>query len=171
MPQRIRISLSGNPPSNPFQHSSGLRALLYGWLEQSSPTLAQTVHNANQVKPFTISPVERKPGRDTTCFFDVSVLADWFSSSVLQGLSCSNGEIRLGHERYMITGWEVVRQADWEELLQCGRCRRDYRFKILTPAAHHASGMVRKSIVSPSPELYVALTDRKHDTQPSDAPV
>ena len=154
MPQKIRINLSGTPPNNPFQHASGLRALLYGWLQQSSRNVAQTVHDANQAKPFTISPLGREDNRDSGCFFDVSLLADWLSSPVLDGLSDSSQMIRLGREGYVITGWNVVRQANWESLLDCGNRPRDFAFRILTPTAHHTPGIVRKSIVAPSPELY-----------------
>lgn len=154
MPQKIRIHLAGNPPPNPFQHSSGLRALLYGWLEQSSRTLAETVHNANQAKPFTISPISPNLDGNAECFFDISILSDRFSSPVLEGLSGGCKKIRLGHDAYAITKWEVIRQAGWEDLLKCGGYRKDFRFELRTPVAHHSTGHVRKSVVSPSPELY-----------------
>lgn len=152
MPQRIRIHVSGNPPSNPFQHSTGLRAVLYGWLEHNGAAIATALHDANQVKPFTLSPLGAS--RDGECFFDVAILTDWLSAPMLDGLSSGRREIRLGRDDYAIAGWEVTHEADWESLLGCGGRTKEFAFRILTPAAHHAPGAIRKSIVTPSPELY-----------------
>ena len=154
MPLKIRIHLSGNPSANPYQHSNGLQALFYSWLKRSSSSLASQVHDANQSKPFSISPINYMKTPGSECFFDVSILTDWLASPVLDGLTASADAVRLGNEYYNHLGYEVVQRSEWQEMLECSRIKTDFPFNILTPVAHHAPGQWRKSIVVPSPERY-----------------
>jgi len=154
MPQKICVHLQGEPPLNPFKHASGLRALVYGWLGQSSQSVAASVHDANQPKPFAISPLGANLPHAGRCSFEVSVLTDWLLTPLLEGLSSGPSEITLGREEYAIAGWELARHVAWDSLLECARRPASFRIEALTPTAHHAQGVVRRSIVTPSPELY-----------------
>ncbi len=154
MPCKIRIHLQGEAPCNPFQHSAGIQALFYNWLSFGNDSVAARIHDANQSKPFNLSPLSCNPNNDNECFFDVSILTDWLISPLVEGISRIGAKIHLGCEEYEFLGYEMISHSDWRNLLEHYDARTYYSFIILTPAAHHAPGVIRRSIVMPSPERY-----------------
>jgi CRISPR/Cas system endoribonuclease Cas6 (RAMP superfamily) len=158
MPQRLRFALQGRHPAHPFQHATGLRALVMGWLRAADPGLSEQVHDANQPKPLNISPIWYEADTPGAMCFEVSVLVDWMVAPLLEGARLGAAEIRLGPQAFRMGQPEVVAAARWEELL--GRDAGGlaaFEFRVLSPTAHHVSGLepgIRKSVVLPSPELY-----------------
>ncbi len=152
MPIKLRFPLEGEPPPSPYQHATGLRALLLRWLEGEDPELSSMIHDSNQPKPYTVSPLwsETAPGRH---YFEVSVLSDWIAEPLVAGMSRSGEWIRLGMQRYRILPPKPVSSATWAELLE-GGLPKELTFRLLSPTAHHLSGSFRKSVVLPTPELY-----------------
>jgi CRISPR-associated endoribonuclease Cas6 len=143
MPLKIRITLAGEPPANPFQHATGLRALVLRWLQ-----------TADQAKPFRISPLQTEREERSRSWFETAVLADEIATPLMQGVKGSREEIRLGPQIFRLLSAEVVDAVSWQELLTPAPERDTWEFQLLTPTAHHAAGLFRKSIVLPDPENY-----------------
>ena len=114
MPQIIKIELSGRAPETPFDHATGLRALVLQWLKSVDAELATTIHDANQPKPYTISPLWNREGRNETLEFEIAVLTDWLADALLVGIRQSPQTIRLGQKEYARTGLEVKSKRAWE---------------------------------------------------------
>src|SRR5450755_3325849 len=88
VPQILRFILDGRPPQHPFQHATGLRAVVLDWVRRADPVLSQQIHDANQSKPFSISPLWNEEG---FAMFEVAVLADSLLAPLLEGIE-SAGE-------------------------------------------------------------------------------
>ena len=153
MPQIIQIELSGRAPATPFDHATGSRALVLKWLKCVDDELATTIHDANQPKPYTISPLWNREGRVDTLTFEIAVLTDWLTAALLEGVRQSPKTVRLGQQEYARTAVEVKSKREWEDFFSPSYTH-EFAFQLLTPTAHHAPGDARKSIVLPSPELY-----------------
>jgi CRISPR/Cas system endoribonuclease Cas6 (RAMP superfamily) len=125
-------------------------------LDGAAPETAAQIHNANQLGPLTISPLWCKPGSGKASVFEVAVLADWLVEPLIAGVEASPIEIRLGPQPFSLTGWEVSTAATWHDLLAPAPAGwRQFECELKTPTAHHQRQPFRKSIVLPSPELYV----------------
>jgi CRISPR-associated endoribonuclease Cas6 len=152
MPQILRFILEGEPPQHSFQHATGLRALVLDWVRQADPALSQVIHDANQSKPFRISPLWSEEGK---VWFDVAVLAEEVVAPLLEGLRLAGRAIRLGRQTFHIRELTRVAESGWQDLLAPpDHPPRVFTFRLYSPTAHHAPGEFRKSVVLPSPELY-----------------
>jgi len=154
MPQRLRFTLRGERPPHPFQHATHLRALVLAWLAGADPTLATEIHDANQPKPFTISPLYETNGMSGYHWFEVSLLADDLLDPLILGMSRAKEEVRLGTQWFRLEKPSAVASARWDELWTPGAGMDDFSIRVLSPTAHHLAGPYRKSAVLPSPELY-----------------
>ncbi len=157
MPQILRFHLQGTSKGGPFQHAKGLYALvLRQWLAGVVPEAATQIHNAYQLGPLAISPLWHNLNSKNANFFDVVVLADWLVNPLLEGIETSPKEIRLGPQAFHLMRWEVSDSATWQDLLMPPPDDwRQFTFELVTPTAHHQRHPFRKSIVLPSPELYI----------------
>jgi len=152
MPHVFRCELAGPAPQNPYQHTSGLRALVLQWIAASDAALAESLHASNKPKPYSIGPLV-VAGEDVV-EFDVSVLSDDVTWSMLKGIELLGPRVRLGRCVYVMTGpVSYVHERTWDELLQA-QVRRSWRFALLSPVAHHAKGRLRKAVVLPDPANY-----------------
>ena len=155
MPAKLRFHLRGEAPAHPFQHMSGLRALVLGWLGRAQPMLTAALHDENQPKPYSIGPLLSDEGADGEFRFEVSLLDDRLIAP-LQEAAAQEREIRLGRQRFTLAS-PPERRADvaWEELIPHEvRQRPCMMVRLLTPTAHHAAGPHRKAVLAPSPETY-----------------
>jgi CRISPR-associated endoribonuclease Cas6 len=155
VPSKLRFHLTGEPPAHPFQHASGLRALLLDWLGRTAPERAADLHQANQPKPYTISPLWPEENDTAHLWFDVSLLDDRLAP-LLSVAAGEEQEVRLGPQHFTLASLPERREAiAWEELVPEVVCQRPRLLvRLLTPTAHHAAGPHRKVVVSPSPETY-----------------
>ena len=151
MPIKLRFVLEGAAPVSPFQHATGLRAVVLDWVRRADPELSQEIHDANQSKPFSISPLWNEQGFS---LFEVAVLADSLIAPLLEGIAQAGETVRLGRHSYRLREQEAVGAITWEELLTPCPSAREFAFRMLSPTAHHAPGELRKSVVLPAPELY-----------------
>ena len=151
MPMKLRFVLEGPEPGSPFRHATGLRAVMLDWIRRADPDLSQEIHDANQAKPFSISPLWSEKG---FAMFEVAVLADSLLAPLLEGIERAGETVRLGHQTYSLREWHPFGAVTWEELLTPRPMAREFGFRIVSPTAHHAPGELRKSVVLPSPELY-----------------
>lgn len=149
MPTRLRFPLDGPPPAEPHSHAAGLYRLVLDWLDRACEGLSAPVHDANQVKPLSISPVWQEEGRP---YFEVSVLADWLLEPLLAG-AAGVETARLGTMSYRIGRPEVVLQAAFESM-RAGRSESAWGFRLLSPTAHRPAGPVERQVVLPAPDLY-----------------
>jgi len=155
MPKRLRFYLEGEAPKSPFQHSTGLRATIFRWLAESDSCLAKLLHDANQVKPLSITPLWSASRLPDGPYFEVSILADLPEHLLTGSLERGGTWVTLGRATYKLVRWETVASASWESLLRVSNVPcAEFDFQMLTPTAHHREGCLRKSIVLPSPELY-----------------
>lgn len=152
MPEKVRFTLRGEAPRNPHQHSSGLRALVLGWIAATQPGIAVSFHEAGAPKPYSIGPMAAIASSE--CCFEIAILADWLSAVLLEGSANPGDPILLGQQRYQLASSPAtVMKADWNDLI--GRpARRPWRLGLLTPTAHHASAKPRRVVVAPDPALY-----------------
>ena len=152
MPHVFRCQLAGPAPQNPYQHTAGLRALLLRWIAGNDEDLAESLHASNRPKPYSIGPLVIAD--DNILEFDVSVLSDDITWSILRGIERLGPKVRLGRFGYMMTGpVSYVHEQSWDELLQA-QVRRSWRFALMSPVAHHAKGSLRKAVVLPDPVNY-----------------
>jgi len=151
MPIRLRFVLEGAGAVSPFQHATGLRAVIFDWIRRADPDLAKEIHDANQSKPFSISPLWSERGFS---LFEVAVLSDDLIAPLLEGIERAGDTVRLGRQTYRLRDQEAVGAVTWEELLHAAPTAREFGFRLISPTAHHAPGELRKSVVLPSPELY-----------------
>lgn len=174
MPYKLQFQLAGEPPAYPYSVATGLRAVAFGWICAADAALAKTIHDANQSKPLSISPLWTVAGEQRVCLFEIAVLADSLLPVFLEGIQRSSDQIRLGNRHYTLTTVDVVAAATWQDLLAPPASGNpEFEFEILSPAAHHmpsghnpqiepetdapeepATAKIRKSIVLPTPELY-----------------
>lgn len=152
MPVKLQFTLHGEPPLHPYQHVTGLRAVVLRWIESVDPALSAMIHDANQSKPYTLSPLWQVSPHIFQ--FTVAVLADEILDPLLRGLALQPDEIRLGSRRFRMEQAETVVEASWQELLHPLDDVRQFEFRLHSPAAHHATGEFRKTIPLPTPELY-----------------
>jgi len=155
MPLKLRFHLHGPPPASPFQHGAGLQALVLGWVAAGDPDTAARLHDANQPKPYAISPLWPAAGDADSRFFDVSLLVDSLAQLLIDGASRS-ASVQLGPLCYRLRGDVESRDSvSYPELVaQAKPTSTRFRLRLLTPTAHHAPGDFRKAIVLPSPENY-----------------
>jgi CRISPR-associated endoribonuclease Cas6 len=151
MPIKLRVVLEGPEPVSPFRHATGLRAVALDWIRRADPGLSQEIHDANQSKPFNISPLWSEEG---FAMFEVVLLADSLIAPFLEGIESAGETVRLGNQTYSLREWHSFGAVTWEELLSPCPTARDFGFRMASPTAHHAPGELRKSVVLPSPELY-----------------
>jgi CRISPR-associated endoribonuclease Cas6 len=151
MPIKLRIHLEGPEPGSVFRHATGLRAVTLDWIRRADPNLSQEIHDANQSKPFSISPMWSEEG---FAMFEVAVLADSLIAPLLAGIESAGETLRLGPQTYALRKWQTFGAVTWEELLTPRPTAREFGFRMASPTAHHAPGELRKSVVLPSPELY-----------------
>ena len=155
MPTILRFFLEGPRPPSPYRHAKGLYRIVLDWVAAASPETATQIHDADQLKPYTISPLWNASPPGGGCWFEVSVLPDGLIEAFLSGLSRSPADIELGPQRFRIAGWEVRAAAGWNDLLAPLPKRRDaFPFDVRTPTACRAGGEFRKNIVVPDPVLY-----------------
>jgi CRISPR-associated endoribonuclease Cas6 len=155
MPQKIRFQLEGRPPVQAFQYATAMRALVLRWLHAADPQLSQEIHDANQPKPLTVSPLWRNEGTERGCWFEVAVLADELAPTLWEGILVSPDTIRLGTQTYAIRSVEKGDAARWEDLAVVPVAPVDeFEMAMLSPTAHHLPGELRKSVVLPDPENY-----------------
>ena len=159
MPLTLKITLQPEPRARMNAHPLGLRAVVYDWIRRADPEAAQAIHDANQPKPYNIGPLLPWPGADPrtpgAVAFEVSVLVDWVGDLIVAGAADAATGMRLGRDHFRIAGPpELVRRASWEELMQSERAAARWRFRLVSPTAHHAAGEHRKAVVLPSPENY-----------------
>lgn len=153
MPQILQITLDGPAPRDPFQHMSGLRVMLLDcWECRNDPLMAGLLHDANQPKPYTVSPLRAGPGAGRVSFH-VSVLIDGLADALWTRLG---PDVRLGTARFSLAGPPVlVGAASWEELRQTPAPPVPrWTVRLETPTAHHPPGPVRKVVWLPTPEAY-----------------
>jgi len=152
MPIRLSIPLHGRPPEHSFQHITGLRAVVLGWLNAANPALAEELHKMEGPKPYTISPVW---ARDGDRGFDICLLDHRLLTPLVTGFGASGPEIRLGNQWFQAGRPVVQQEQSWEEMpAPPPDNAHRLEIRLATPTAHHAPGPFRKSIVLPSPELY-----------------
>ena len=157
MPVRLQFPLEGPPPLTPFQHATGLRALVLSWIKAVDPALSAAVHDDPGPKPYSISPLWET---DSGPVFELSLLSEPLTQAVLAGMEAtgigpSGGDIRLGSQAYRVYPPRPAQTAGWESLGRVPTEREHLlELRLLTPTAHHATGPFRKSIVLPQPELY-----------------
>jgi CRISPR-associated endoribonuclease Cas6 len=157
MPLKLRVILAGTPPQNPFQHAKGLRALALRWIAAVDPAMAEEMHEANQPKPYSISPLWRDNSPEGECRFEIGLLVDDLAAPILQGMGRCERSIHLGDQPFTIRDVRVFAETGWTDLLSPPkRTVHELAFRLSTPTAHHAAGPLRKSIVTPSPETYFA---------------
>ena len=155
MPLKLRFQLHGPPPVSPFQHAAGLQASLLRWVAASDPQTATLLHDANQPKPYAVSPLWSTPGRARSLFFDVSVLVDSLADPIAEGARREEA-MRLGHQHYRLDRDIEIHDAVTYADIVAQAPPRASRFpiRLLTPTAHHARNACRKAIVLPAPENY-----------------
>jgi CRISPR-associated endoribonuclease Cas6 len=155
MPYRLRIHLKGPTPQSAYQHSAGLRALLLSWIEEQNPDLSQAFHDANQPKPYTVSPLNAASSGQHSLFFDVSLTTDWLLEMILNSCPKTGNSIRLGPQGFMVSAEPEIIVADsWETLIEGARPFKRATVTLMSPTASHAPGILRKVIVLPAPENY-----------------
>lgn len=155
MPQKLRYFLDNELTVSPYQHGKGLRAVVFDWLHKADPSLSEQVHDANQLKPYTISPLWSNPTVAGRSYFEISILVDEIASLILAGSQQQEQCIRLGNQHFKINSVELDTVKSWDNLLDPMTALFSYyNICLLSPTAHHASGLYRKTIVLPSPELY-----------------
>jgi len=155
MPIRLRFHLRGDAPTHPFQHMSGLRALVLEWVGRTQPARSAVLHDENQPKPYSLSPLRAGEGAAGQFWFEASLLDDRLAP-LLQEAAAQEGEMWLGRQRFELAS-PPERRADiaWEELISHEVCERPCMMvRLLTPTAHHAAGPCRKAVLAPSPETY-----------------
>jgi len=132
---------------------SGLRAVVYHWIALADPDTAAFLHDANQPKPFVISPIHHERGAELS--FTLAITADWLTELFLRGVRLGGPHIELGRRPFRLLEMpEVVREIDWHQLQSGGEHAYRWRLRLLTPTAHHAAGALRKAVPLPSPENY-----------------
>jgi len=155
MPAKLRFHLRGEAPTHPFQHMSGLRALVLEWLGRAQPERSAWLHRENQPKPYSLSPLLPEEGEAEGLRFEVSLLDDRLAP-LLEQAAAQESEIRLGRQRFTLASPPERRAGvAWEELIPPQVCQRPSMVvRLLTPTAHHAAGPHRKVVLAPCPEMY-----------------
>ncbi len=156
MPLKIRFSLEGGGPPDPYQHARGLRAVVLNWIDKVNPKLSTEIHDFDQPKPYCISPLRREnAGRRKGCFFDLSVLVDGLYAPILEGQAAQEDIFHLGNFAYRVCEREVHHLQTYEEIVEGVRPdAKEFRLRLCTPTAHHRGSEIRKAVVLPDPELY-----------------
>ena len=150
MPARIRFPLAGPSPAHPYQHATGLRALVLKWIQAADPERSERLHEDGRPKPYSLSPLWNDEG---ILFFDLCLLTDELVDLVALGMARCGERVRLGPQSYCL-GQPAVCECASYEALAGGETLSQFDFRLLSPTASHAPGPCRKSIVLPSPELY-----------------
>ena len=155
MPLKIRFHLEGEAPSDPYQHARGLRALVLDWIGEIDPAYSKEVHDANQPKPYSIGTLRRHDTLRRACSFDLALLVDALYAPILQGQRQTGETFQLGRVGYRIREVEILRPLTYEEIVHAAPdTAREFRFRQVTPTAHHRGSEIRKAILLPDPELY-----------------
>ena len=154
MPLRLRVWLDGAPPAEPFQHMTGLRALILKWIGAADPAMAKQLHETNSIKPYTISPFFTEK---SSLSLEIGVLADEIGSLLLEGARKCGAEIKLGRQSFTRRKLELFDEVSWPELLpRHAPQKTEIAIQLLTPTAHHQAGPYRKAVPVPQPENYFA---------------
>lgn len=153
MPARIRLTLTGPAPPSPHRHANGLRGLVLGAIGRAMPALAAAIHNANQPNPLTVSPMVTDPDDPGTHTVEIGCVADEVVDPLMRGLRRIGPALALGRTPYELSRVEISRRIAFDELASSPN-GRTIRLRLLTPTAHHAPGLVRRSVVVPDPVLY-----------------
>ena len=153
MPTHLYLAMSGDTRMlKPHAHANGLRALLLAWFDAADSELARALHDADQPKPYSISPLVAQGPRRCQC--RVSLLDDALLPLLLFGLEQRGAAISLGPFHLTLHPSESrMETRGWDELLAVASpppCR--WSFALDTPTAHHQAGVVRKVLVTPLPE-------------------
>ncbi len=153
MPTKIRLTLAGPAMSPPLEYGRCLQGLVYGWLQDIDPT----IHDLNQMKPLTISPLWREA--ETLHSFEVAVLVDGLTGALLERIARGAPRVKLarksGVELFEIQNVAFSATASWEEIMEAVYTDApEFAFEMRTPTAHHAPGRLRKTLPLPAPELY-----------------
>ncbi len=157
MPEKLRILLNGETPLEPFQYSNEVRSLVYRWLSYADAKLATAFHDENQVKPFSIGPIHSDSEHPGRMWFDIFSLSDVIIDVIMQGLIKSGMNVELAEHGFSIAGMERCYRISYKDILAgCadGPKLNEFHFEVQTPAAHHARGMFRKSVVTPSERYF-----------------
>ena len=155
MPLKLRFHLEGEAPPDPYQHARGLRALVLNWIGEIAPDYSKEVHDANQPKPYSIGAMRRHERLRRACWFDIPLLVDALDAPILQGQQQQGETFHLGQYPYRIREIEILRPKTYEQIIQAAsETAREFRFRQVTPTAHHRGSEIRKAIVLPDPELY-----------------
>lgn len=155
MPLKIRFSLEGETPSDPYKHARGLRAVVLGWIGKSDSELSEELHLLDQPKPYSLSPLRREGTGRGRCGFDLSVLVDGLSAPILEGQAAKGDTLWLGNYAYRVREREVHHLQTYEEMFRHAKpLTKEFRFRQVTPTAHHRGSEIRKAVVLPDPELY-----------------
>lgn len=160
MPARIRLTLAGRDPAPPYRHAEGLRALALSAIERRLPTLATAVHSANQPNPLTVSPLWTEDEERRTYHVEFSCVADELTDVLIRGLPRPGRRILLGRSPFDVLKSEIVAHVPFEELSRPAEATK-LPLLMLTPTAHHAPGIIRRSVVVPDPYLYVGSWFRR----------
>lgn len=149
----MRFFLLGEPPQSPYQHAGGLRAVVLGWIAAGDAGLAETLHEANVPKPYTISPLWWDEAQGAAAF-EVTVRAEWLAEPLLRGVRETGPRVRLGVKEFELRAPRVGPRCSWDELAGGQASRLDVELELVSPTAVHASGPVRRSVFTPDPALY-----------------
>jgi len=154
MPTRLRFQITGPTPRSPYQHATGLRAVVLRWIAAADPQRAEEMHDSSLPKPYSLSPLQLPLASAEPLAFEVGVLDDRLVPLMLTGAEHRGPEVALGRDHFKLLSWQPVAQTAWEELRYGQAGPRELEVRLLTPTAHHTGARVRKSVVLPSPELY-----------------
>ena len=158
MPTLLTLALQAERPDiAPHEHANGLRALLLGWLREADAALASALHDADQPKPYSIGPLLHRGDARYEC--RIGLLDDRLLAVLSAGVRQRGAALRLGGDylRLLADGVRIEQQR-WETLLhQDAPPALGWHLFLDTPTAHHQTGMaVRKALVSPLPDTYIA---------------
>lgn len=160
MPARIRLSLVGPEPPGPHSHADGLRAVALAAIRRALPALSAAIHDANQPNPLSVGPLIKGADGAQGFFLEIGCSADEVVEPLLTGLPKPGGRVVLGRMPYDVRGLDVIAQATFDDLAASPEGRA-IRLHMLTPTAHHAPGVIRRSVVLPNPALYVGSWFRR----------
>ncbi len=153
MPARIRLTLLGPAPSGPHRHADGLRAVVMAALRRARPSLAAAIHNANQPNPLSVGPLLAVADDPQAHTVEIGCVTAEVIEPIMGGLPGQGGRVVLGRTAYDVRDVTVTSMADFDDLA-ASPPGRAIPLRLLTPTAHHAPGVVRRSVVVPDPALY-----------------
>lgn len=144
MPAILQFTLRGALPPSSFAHAEALQAVVYGWIRNANAGMAQRIHDANSMKPFSVSPLLASGTGELT--LTVPCIDDQVAELILQGAQQQRGELHLKAEsrveRYRLEGAEVSGSISWRELFDSAQPNRSWTLDFVSPTAIKNDGVL-----------------------------